>query len=243
MNKITNFLRGWALLTRAVEGVLIDNIAATVPWLAPVVPAWLAYHNMTGVLGMPSWIGLVGAAVVEFLGLSTVSTAFSLWEYNDARRKTDHAAPLWVAIITAGFYLAVVLTVNVILDAAPPVERLAKGLLSTLSIAAAVTLATRAQHARRLQAAADERAERREMRKERKEKHAGNLPETFRNFPEVSETFRNSPDWRHLGLAEREAIAEMSTAAIVERYGVDDRTARNWRTKAINNGWHETVKN
>ena len=187
MNKIMNFLRGWGQLTRMVEGVLVDNIAATVPWLAPVVPAWLAYHNMTGVLEMPGWIGLVGAAVVEFLGLSTVSTAFSLWEYNDARRKSDQAAPVWVAIITAGFYLAVVLTVNVILDSSPAVERVAKGLLSTLSIAAAVTLATRAQHARRLQAAVDERAERREMRRERQ-------AATYGEMPKLAETRRNSPN-------------------------------------------------
>lgn len=240
MNKITNFLRGWALLTRAVEGVLIDNIAATVPWLAPVVPAWLAYHNMTGVLGMPSWIGLVGAAVVEFLGLSTVSTAFSLWEYNDARRKTDHAAPLWVAIITAGFYLAVVLTVNVILDAAPAVERLAKGLLSTLSIAAAVTLATRAQHARRLQAAADERAERREMRRERQAATYGEMPqlaETRHNSPQLAIT-RQTADWRALSVPEREQIAGMTTEAVMAAYPVSARTAREWREKARNNGWH-----
>ncbi len=240
MTKIMNFLRGWGQLTRMVEGVLVDNIAATVPWLAPVVPAWLAYHNMTGVLEMPGWIGLVGAAVVEFLGLSTVSTAFSLWEYNDARRKSDQAAPVWVAIITAGFYLAVVLTVNVILDSSPAVERVAKGLLSTLSIAAAVTLATRAQHARRLQAAADERAERREMRRERQAATYGEMPqlaETRRNSPQLAET-RQTADWRALSVPEREQIAGMSTEAVMAAYPVSARTAREWREKARNNGWH-----
>jgi hypothetical protein len=46
-------LRGWQRFTRAVEALLIDNIAATSPWLAPLIPAYLAWDSMSKVLAFP----------------------------------------------------------------------------------------------------------------------------------------------------------------------------------------------
>lgn len=244
MNKLIEFLKGWGLVTQALEATLVDNIAATIPWLAPIIPAWFAYHSMAVVLGMPQAISLMGAAVIEFLGLATVSTTFKLWQFNDSRGKSQAAAPVQVAIGTTAFYLVIVLTVNVMLDDAPAVERAAKALLSMLSVAGAVTLAIRAQHARRLEAIAAERQERREMRRERQ-------AATYGEMPQVAATRHKSPqvatsliaDWRALSVTEREQIAGMTTEAVMAAYPVSARTAREWREKSRNNGWHETVRN
>lgn len=240
MNKILGILHGWEKLTQALESTLVDNVAATIPWMAPIIPAWFAYENMTTVLDMPQVISLVGACVVEFLGLATVSTTFKLWQYNDTKRKTDQNAPVQVAIGTTAFYLIIVLLVNVILDTSPVEARVAKALLSMLSLAGAVVLAIRAQHSRRLESIEAERQERREMRQER---HAA----TYGEMPQVAEARQNSPkhaetrqirDWRALSTQERERIATLSTEAVMAEYPVSARTAREWRGKARNNGWH-----
>lgn len=166
--RLTSFFNGWRELTRAFEFALVDNLAATAPWLAPVIPAYLAWRNMTTVLEFPAWVAMIGAIVVETLGLSTVHTVFSLWDYNDARRKSDQRAPVWIAIITAGMYITIVLVVNVLLEGRPAVEMVAQALLSLLSVVAAITLAVRANHARRL---ADIRSEREERKAERMAAH------------------------------------------------------------------------
>lgn len=164
-DRAVRFLSGWRDLTRALEGALVDNLAATSPWLAPIIPAYLGYSNMTGVLGFPHWVAVVGAIVIETLGLSTVHTVFTLWDYNDSRRKSDQRAPVWAALVVAIVYIMVILTVNVLLDyERKSIEKLSLALLSMLSVVAAITLAVRANHARRLSDIQAERQERREMR-------------------------------------------------------------------------------
>jgi hypothetical protein len=164
-DRAVRFLNGWRDLTRALEGALVDNLAATSPWLAPLIPAYLGFRNMTGVLGFPPWVGIVGAIVIETLGLSTVHTVFTLWDYNDSRRKSDQRAPMWAALIVAVMYVLIILTVNVLLDYdSEPVEKVAMALLSSLSVVAAITLAVRANHARRVSDIQAEREERRELR-------------------------------------------------------------------------------
>jgi hypothetical protein len=166
---VTSFFTAWGQITRALEATLIDNLAATIPWLAPVVPAYMIYHSLTAVIRFPLPVAILSAIVVEFLGLVTVSTSVQFWSWNDSKRQTDPDAPVWLAIITAAAYLLVVITVNVILDLDAPAEQLAaKALLSTLSISAALTIAIRSQHARRLaeieKAKADRRAEKLALR-------------------------------------------------------------------------------
>lgn len=151
---ITRFLTGWKEVTRAFEETLVDNISATIPWLAPIIPAYIAFVNLTEMLKFNNTIGWIGAIVVEFLGLATVSTTFWLWNYNDSNKGKDgnQKAPVFVSGFTAGFYILIVIIVNVVLDIdkSPFTHILAKALLSTLSISGAITLSIRSQHARRL---------------------------------------------------------------------------------------------
>lgn len=240
-DRVTNFLRGWGDLTRALEATLIDNLAATVPWLAPVLPAYMVYHSLSTVMNFPVQIAWIGAAVVEFLGLSTVATTFQFWDWNDSRRKTDQGAPVWIAAATAAFYLIVVILVNVVLDTAPAVQRFAKALLSTLSVIAAITLAIRSQHARRLEEIDRIKAEKRAERRLRR--HSGEFPATSASFENLAGE-KNLPqhaktnDWRRLSRDEKTAIAEMQPAELVHIYPISDRTAREWVKKARQNGYH-----
>jgi hypothetical protein len=151
---IINLLTGWREITNALEKTLVDNVAATVPWLAPLIPAAIAYDHMESVLLFDPWLAFVGAAVVELLGLSTVTTAVQFWQYNiagdSAKPEPEGRAPFGMAFAAAAFYFLVVITVNVLLDEAGGTARLAKALLSTLSIVGALTVAIRSQHRRRV---------------------------------------------------------------------------------------------
>lgn len=183
MNKAFEKIRN---LTTETEATVIGLVAATIPWLAPFIPAYIAYHNMIEVLSFSSWLSLVGAAVIEFLGLSAVHTAIQFWSYNRTRRKTDEAAPVYVATAVGVFYLAVVLTVNVILDKAPVEQLIAKALLSLISVPAGITLAIRAQHSSYLLQVEAEKRERREERLGRVQMSASTEPAQIAPEPAIA---------------------------------------------------------
>ena len=143
-------LEGALELSRAFERLLVDVLVAYIPLFAPVIPATIAFFSLYFVLKMPLAVCLIGAAVVEFLGLGTVTTTMQFVDYNASKKDDDPPAPTKMAIGTMIFYLIVVLTVNVLLDDSTSIHKVAKLLLSTLSVAGAVTISLRGQHARRM---------------------------------------------------------------------------------------------
>ena len=245
--RIVAALAGLRDLIRAVEGVLIDLVAAAAPWLAPVIPAYLAWHNMVDVLAFPVWIAWIGAAVVELAGLSAVHTTFTLWDYNDTKRKSDQQAPVQVSLAITVFYLAIILIVNVALDTGTALEKLAITLLSLLTVVGSVILAVRASHARRLLEIERERAERKQERAERKaeierqeqetaEPEAEVLPEQVETVPERAEPEALPAAWPELTPEHKRQLSGMDAAAIAAAYPVSERTARNWRKRLQKNG-------
>ena len=166
--QIVKSLESLVKLNRATENLLIDVVASYSPWVAPVVPALMTYQNMINHLGFPIWAAWAAAICVETLGLSSIQTAVSFWQWNDAKQKADPKAPVLLAVLTGGFYLLTVLTVNAMLDNAPGVYRLAKALLSSLSVCAGVILALRAGHARRMAETEQVRLERKAERQVRR---------------------------------------------------------------------------
>jgi uncharacterized membrane protein YciS (DUF1049 family) len=229
--KFTEFLHSWSNGTRVLEGTLIDNLAATTPWLVPIAPAYIAWDHMTHVLDFPPAISLIVAGVVEFLGLSTVITATQFWDYNDSKRKTDQNAPFIIALAAAGFYLAIIVTINVLLDGSNPLERLSKALLSLLSIVAAVVIAIRSQHARRV---AGIEAERQLKRQERQERKVSKTPvKRAARVRKDKPPEDKSPDWRMLSPTERQTLQGLSSTEIKTIFpGISDRTARDWKKRA-----------
>ncbi len=164
ITRIVTMLESLLRLNHATENLLIDVVASYSPWVAPLVPAYMTFQNMTTRLGFPMWAGIAAAICVETLGLSSIQTAVSFWQWNDFKGKSDAKAPVLLAVLTGGFYLLTVLTVNAMLDDSSGVYRLAKALLSSLSVCAGVILALRAGHSRRMSEAEQARQERKAER-------------------------------------------------------------------------------
>jgi Mn2+/Fe2+ NRAMP family transporter len=187
---------------------------------------------MTYILQFPAPVAIVGASVVEFLGLSTVITATQFWDWNDSKRKTDQGAPFWIAITAGAFYLAIIITINVLLDSSTFLLRLSKALLSLLSIVAAVVIAIRSQHARRMALVEAEKQEKRQLRQERQEVKTP-VKRAARSRKDKPPGDKSPVDWRTLSLTERQTLHGLSTAEIKAIFpGISDRTARDWKKRA-----------
>lgn len=233
---VSAFLTAWRKLTEEAERTLVDNLAATAPWLAPLAPAYLAYQAMVNVLRFPIWVAGAVGVTVEVLGISTINTALTFWTWNREKNESDKTAPTWVAVVVAAFYVMVVIVVNVLLDGGSGLEKTAKGLISSLSVAAAVTLALRSQHTKRV---ADKKVMNEERRKSRKERllqklalQSGNLPQLSAKVSERDgehpETFGKWKRWPDVPVEEQMKIVRMTVEQVMETYGVDERTAYNW---------------
>ena len=147
-----------------LEAVLTDGIAAIGPWLTPIPSAALVARATVIHLGWSQTLGWVSAAIIESLGLTTVSTALTLRNYNAGRRKNDEPAPFALAALLVGVYLVSTVGLTVLLDIAPDLARFAPAIFPLLALVGAVNLAIRADHKRRVQVIADEKAERRQER-------------------------------------------------------------------------------
>lgn len=170
-NYVERFFGFLKTLINALESSAIDLVSATTPWLAPVIPASQTYLHAINSLKYSEPIAFVAALAVEFLGLAAVSTSVEFWNYNDALSARKEArvqllkgedkkrakerrvvgAPFKLAAGSGLFYIAVILTVNVLLDWGKPFPQVAANvLLSMLAVPAAVIIAIRSQHRRKL---------------------------------------------------------------------------------------------
>ena len=142
----------------------IDYISWTIPWFAPMTTAYIIWEASVNILRLPKLIAVSAALTLEGLGLSTVAMTLILWNYNHSKRKTDPAAPTWLSgsLIAVYFICAIVLTV--ILKITPINAVYALAMFPALSILGMICIALGADHARRLNAIAKDKAERKEKR-------------------------------------------------------------------------------
>ena len=125
------------------EGSLVNFLTAFSPWLAPLAPAYMTYDHMLNILLFDPWLSWVLAGVVEILGFSTVSTGLSFWFYNRANKAKKKKAPLFLVVISFGFYLMLIIVSNVVIDAAKEFEMFEKDLqMAVLVVRALLTLQT-----------------------------------------------------------------------------------------------------
>lgn len=170
-NPVEQFFAAIKALVLSLESSAIETVSAITPWLAPLIPAYLTHTHAISALKYPPEIALIAAIAVEFLGMAAVNTAIEFWQYNDtqaakrearisglpsdkaakARQRRHVDAPFAVALASGAFYLIVVLSVNVLLslDQSALARVWANGLLSLLSVPAAVIIAIRSQHRRK----------------------------------------------------------------------------------------------
>lgn len=164
----------------ALENNLVHIIAKFAPWTAPLPTAYLVWEKTVQHFRWPWWVGLLAAIPIEALGLVTVKLALDLYAYNRARRKTDPAAPLWLAVALVAGYLLVALLLTLGLHVAPLIASgqgttLADWSLAVfpvLSLVAMGAIGLRTDHAQRLLNIAQATAERKRQRAERKRERA-----------------------------------------------------------------------
>ena len=147
-----------------IETNLTDGIAAFGPWITPIPSAMLVANATVKDLHWSAELGWVAAAIIESLGLTTVSTSLLLWEYNAGKRKTDADAPFLLAASLVVVYLVSTIGLTVLLDIFPELARYAPALFPILALVGAINLALRSGHRRRLASIALERAERKAER-------------------------------------------------------------------------------
>lgn len=103
------------------ERAIIDLASAVVPYMVPIIPAYLMYDHAMNHMGFEPWIAKTAGIVVELLGLASVSTAVRFFLYNrrfkkDAKTENPNKAPFNQAMIIYASYVVIVLIVNVILE-------------------------------------------------------------------------------------------------------------------------------
>ena len=136
---------------------LIDVVSAYVPLAAPLVPAALTWaaivQHYPDLLHIHSWaavlIGLVAALAVESLGVLSVETALSMWQWNKEHAATERA-PLPLAVGAAVVYLVTVILLVVMLKVVPQWAIGSLLPLSTLGVIASVIAVSRKQHSERI---------------------------------------------------------------------------------------------
>lgn len=99
---------------------VIGNFSSNVvPLLAGILPAYLTWKHITGVLMFPFWVGLAGAGVIEFIGLGAGNELMKVWNHNRRYNDEKNKMPILAPTLTAFWYVGIMITFNVILEAFP----------------------------------------------------------------------------------------------------------------------------
>lgn len=246
MNRFLALLSVWHRVTQELETTVADLMTASVPWLAPILPAWLV---TVGVYGMVErnlvFAGLAGL-VVEILGISTITTTVRFWSHNqdvterERYRIADRAerckstnvrrewrAPTSLAALSALYYLSIVIIASVILDrdAEQPFVLVIKALLSSTSVVGAVVLGLRSQYAARTGL-------------HRMQLHNVNSVQLHNvhaaQSSQTLKTMLQSPRRQRTSFPQGDisSIAGSNIGDLINRYGISRRTTYNWRNKA-----------
>jgi hypothetical protein len=174
-------------------------------------------------LNFPVWVAVPVAVVVEILGFSAVSTFITFWFFNRRNKANAKKAPTaWIAFAFF-FYLALIVASNILLDAfdrAAGAVIAVRALFTLQTIPAAVIVVARAGHKSMLSEIARERSETYRKVTEEKSESNGNLPVSWRQIR------------KQLSADDLTWLKQARTEEICYRYGINDRTARNWRKNA-----------
>lgn len=136
------------------EGSVVNLLTAIAPWGAPLIPAYMTYQHAVQVLAFPEWIALITAAVVEILGLGTISTGIKFWKFNMRKvAKSEYKkAPVGLVVVAFLFYLTAVISSNVLLDyfTGTPFQKnmliVVRAIFTLQTIPAGLIIAVRHQH-------------------------------------------------------------------------------------------------
>lgn len=205
---------------RSTESSLVNLLSAIAPWGAPLAPAYMSYGGMVNHLGFTPFIATIIAGVIEILGLATVHTTLTFWQHNRRYSREYKKMPTVLAGGMFLFYLVIILSVNVLMEALTGwsgMPILARALLSLLAVPAAVTMAIRAQHTELLS----------EIQSNRKSNH-GNQHATEKqpvvaksNRLRILELHHENPDLRSPAIAQEVGVSRQYVDRIIKKNGIN----------------------
>lgn len=136
--------------SRSAEALLTDFIAGCVPWLAPIPSAVLVANATMKHLGWSLPVAVVAGLVIEGLGLTSTSTALTLFDWNARRPKDEPKAPFWLAALMVAVYLVSTIGLTVVLDMDVALVHIAPAVFPILALVGTINIALRSQHKHRL---------------------------------------------------------------------------------------------
>lgn len=234
-------------IVRDTETSLVNFLSAIAPWLAPLAPAYLTWSHMQGELGFPWWVALAVSGVVEILGLSATFTVLRFWSHNRKYTKSDRKAPVIVPVISFVFYMVVIMSVNVLLEASkegllpitPAWARIwAILLLVLLSLPATLIIGVRTLHNELLEDIEDERDHRRKMRMAARLPAevvpvVSNMPHNGSGTKKKAKFFVDVRSGRFQKMLDDGGL-ELSAATIASLYETSERNAFRWLAEIKN---------
>lgn len=162
---------------KSLEERFTDTLAGFGPWLAPIPSAAMVSNAMLKhFVWVTEPVAMASAVVVELLGLTTASTALTLYDYNAQRSADEPRAPFWLAAVLVGVYFASTIALTVIMEIVPGWMVAAPALFPILALVGTVNIALRRSHAGRVKAIADRKAEQQaEQERQRRQAEARRL--------------------------------------------------------------------
>jgi hypothetical protein len=136
--------------TNSLEAKVTDFIAGLVPWLAPIPSAVLVANATLKHLGWSQPVAIVAGLIIEGLGLTSTSTALTLWDWNARRPANEPKAPFWLAGLMVGVYLVSTIGLTVVLDLDTTLVHIAPAVFPILALVGTINIALRQQHKNRL---------------------------------------------------------------------------------------------
>jgi hypothetical protein len=141
--------------TNSFEAKLTDTIAGLVPWLAPIPSAVLVANATLKHLGWSQPVAIVAGLIIEGLGLTSTSTALTLWDWNARRPVNEPKAPFWLSALMVAVYLISTIGLTVVLDMDVALVHIAPAVFPVLALVGTINIALRSQHKHRLNRIAD----------------------------------------------------------------------------------------
>lgn len=135
---------------KGAEASIVELLVTVGPWLAPLTPASMTFDHVVNTLGFDQIWGWTTALSVEILGLASGHTWAKFSMHNKKYTAKKDKLPVWPIVLTFGFYLIVVGTVNLAIDWTMTdwPMRVARLCLILLTVPAIVIVSIRAQHAK-----------------------------------------------------------------------------------------------
>lgn len=225
-------------IVRDTETSLVNFLSAIAPWLAPLAPAYLTWSHMQAELGFPWWVALAVSGVVEILGLSATFTILRFWSHNRKYKKDERRAPVIVPVISFVFYMVVIMSVNVLLEASkegllpisPAWARIwSIMLLVLLSLPATLIIGVRTLHNELLEDIEDEREQRRRARLAPRQvpQQAASVGPSSNGMKKKSQFFVDVRSGKFQQMLDSAGL-ELSAPSIAQLYDTSERNAFRW---------------